>query len=84
MTEAEFNRILESVAGERAEIAEPTVDSRYTERIDGTTPNGGDYSIAYYYDDNKMPCEKARAKSVQIVEYTKDGSRINEIYCILE
>jgi len=84
MTEAEFDRILESVAGERADIPAPAVDSRYTERVDGSTPSGGDYSIAYYYDEDNIPCKKSKAKSVHIVEYTKDGGRVNEIHAVID
>ena len=56
------------------------VDPRYTERHEGATPLGGDYSIAYYYDAERNPCVKAKAKYVNIVVYDKDGRRINEVY----
>ncbi|MBO4849869.1 MAG: hypothetical protein J5529_03085 [Prevotella sp.] len=55
-------------------------DPRFTERREGTTPLGGDYSIAYFYDADHKPCEKAKAKFVNIVIYDKDGRRINEVY----
>ena len=55
-------------------------DPRFTERHEGTTPLGGDYSIAYYYDADHKPCEKAKAKFMNIVIYDKDGRRINEVY----
>jgi hypothetical protein len=63
--------------------AEPTevyADPRYTERHEGATPFGGDYSIAYYYDADNNPCEKDKAKYVNIVIYDKDGKRVNEVY----
>lgn len=50
------------------------------ERHDGPTPNGGAYSIAYFYDKNRTPCEKEKAKYINIVEYSKDGRRLNEVY----
>ncbi len=49
------------------------------EKLDNPTPNGGDYSIAYYYNDNG-PCEKDKATRMNIVEYKKGGIRINEHY----
>lgn len=51
-----------------------------TERIEGKTPSGGDYSIAYYYDAQRNPCSKHKAVFVNIVEYTKAGNRVNECY----
>ena len=50
-----------------------------TERVDEPTPNGGDYSIAYYYDEQNRPCKKAVASLVNIVEYKKDGECVNSI-----
>ena len=80
MTDEEWQKRLDEVAGERAEIVEQEPDPRYTERHEGATPLGGDYSIAYYYDADNNPCEKAKAKHVNIVIYDKDGRRINEVY----
>ena len=62
------------------ESSEEKADPRFTERHDGTTPLGGDYSIAYYYDADHKPCEKAKAKFMNIVIYDKHGRRINEVY----
>lgn len=55
-----------------------------TERVDGPTPNGGDYSIAYYYDEQNRPCKKAVAYLVNIVEYTKDGEYVNSTTAFLQ
>ena len=46
----------------------------------GTTPNGGVYSVSYFFDKNSKPCKKAEAKFVNVVEFSKDGNRINEAY----
>ena len=62
------------------EHSEEKTDPRYTERHDGATPIGGDYSIAYYYDAERNPCVKEKAKYVNIVIYDKDGKRVNEVY----
>ena len=80
MTKEEWEKRRLEVAGERAESVEPKPDPRFTERHEGTTPLGGDYSIAYYYDADHKPCEKAKAKFMNIVIYDKDGRRINEVY----
>ncbi len=51
-----------------------------SERIDKPTPNGGDYSIGYFYDKDRQPCDKTDAMYIDIVEYAKDGTRINETH----
>ncbi len=88
MTDKEYERILDEVAGEIAgEPAEDTtshIDPRFTETRTGPTPNGGDYSVAYYYDEEGNPCTKAEASAVNIIEYNKEGSRINECYGVLK
>lgn len=45
-----------------------TVD-KTQEKVNKKTPNGGDYSIAYYKDVDGNPTEKSKAVSVEIVEY---------------
>lgn len=83
MTDREFEKQLEEVAGERAASVAIEPDPRYTERADGPTINGGTYSIAYYYDLQGNPCRKEEAARVNIVEYTEKGERLNETYAIL-
>ncbi len=84
MTDKEFEHLINEVAGESAEKVEPKPDPRYTETIQGRTPNGGTYSTAYYYDKDGHPCPKENAKSVHIVEFSEDGERINENYGVFE
>lgn len=79
MTDKEFEKLLDEVAGERSDKA-PKRDNRFTEIHYGETINGGAYSVAYYYDKEGNPCRKAEAASVNIVEYSKSGERINENY----
>lgn len=52
----------------------------YSERHDGPTPCGGDYCIAYYFNEEGVPCPKEMAKRMRIVEYTSERERINEVY----
>lgn len=78
----EIRRRIEEFVGER--VDKPlTQDPRFTERHDGPTPSGGDYSIAYYYDKDGHPCEKKQAASVNIIEFSKEGIRLNETYGLL-
>ena len=42
---------------------------------DAPTPSGGDYSIAYYYDEDGIPCVKSKADFVNIVEYRLPTAR---------
>lgn len=41
-----------------------------TERIEGPTPNGGDYAIAYYQDENGELVDKDKASQVTIAEFS--------------
>lgn len=83
MTDEEFEALTREIAGEQVMIPEIAIDPRYMEKSDSPTPSGGDYSIAYYYDDDG-PCEKSKANRVNIVEYKKGGIRINETYALLD
>ena len=83
MTDEEFERLLDEDAGERAEEAVMTRDPRFTETHYGPTPSGGAYSVAYYYDEEGMPCRRETATSVNIIEYSEEGYRINETYALL-
>ncbi len=51
-----------------------------TERIDGPTPNGGDYSIASYFDKDGIPCNRNKAFKMIIEEFKKDGTSIHRTY----
>jgi hypothetical protein len=82
MTDEEFEALTKEIAGPQVDIPESEPYPRFTERSDNPTPSGGDYSIAYYYDDDG-PCEKSKANRVNIVEYKKGGIRINEHYGLL-
>jgi hypothetical protein len=54
------------------------------ERIDGPTPQGGAYSIAYYRDENGELIDKAVASRVEIVEYDSRGNMIWRTYGTLD
>lgn len=85
MTDAEFNTELQEFARtgkfkqapRQVGIPEST-DVAEVHR--GKTPNGGDYSVAYFYDADGNPCKRDAAKRINFVEYTKDGIRVNECY----
>ena len=83
MSDEEFEALTWEIAGERAKLPEVEFDPRYMERNDNPTPNGGDYSIAYYYDKDGEPCGKDKAHRVNIVEYKTGGIRVNEVYAML-
>ena len=55
-------------------------DSGFSERVDGETPYGGAYSIAYFYDEEHKPCRKSDAVYVHIHIYNDKDERINEVY----
>ena len=80
MTDEEFEDLTREIAGPCVEFHEPQCDPRYTERHDNPTPSGGDYSVAFYYDENHNPCTREEVWYINIVEYTAEGARINEHY----
>ena len=51
-----------------------------SERRDKPTPNGGDYSEIFYYDDDGNSVDKTVATKAVIREYKADGTVINEIF----
>lgn len=80
MTDEEFKALTRKIAGPRVEFYEPKYYPRYTERHDNPMPSGGDYSVAFYYDEDHIPCTREVAYYINIVEYTANGARINEHY----
>jgi hypothetical protein len=50
------------------------------ERIDGPTPNGGVYSIAYFSDDDGDPTSKQKATRMEIVEFDREGNQLFRTY----
>lgn len=48
-------------------------------RDDRPTPNGGDYSIIYYYDDSWNPCDESVAAWCSINELKSDGTLVGEL-----
>ena len=53
-------------------------------RINGKTPNGGDYSEAYYFDKNRNLVEPEKAADIMINEYKRDGTLIGTTYAKVE
>jgi len=45
----------------------------------GPTPNGGDYSEIYYFDDAGKPVDKEQATQCVIRECLNDGTLVGEI-----
>ncbi|MCQ2259033.1 MAG: hypothetical protein MJZ41_13750 [Bacteroidaceae bacterium] len=43
------------------------------EKIDSPTPNGGAYSIAYFYDADGNPCDKSHCTKIEIIEFSDSG-----------
>lgn len=48
--------------------------------MDGPTPNGGVYSIAYFSDEDGEPCSEDKAARIEIHECDKDGNSIFRTY----
>lgn len=60
------------------------MNNNYSKRINEPTPNGGVYSIAYFFDENRKPCIEDKAKFIDIIEYDKDDIPISRTYCICD
>jgi len=54
-----------------------------SERRDGPTPRGGDYSEILYFDDDGNSVDKELASRAIVKEYEKNGTVINEIFAII-
>jgi hypothetical protein len=49
-------------------------------RLEGPTPNGGVYAIAFCADEKMNPCPKDQAVNIEIHEYDKNGVCIQRTY----
>jgi len=54
------------------------------ERINETTPNGGDYSEVHYLDEKHNEVSEDAAKYCILRELKDDGTLINEIRVIMD
>jgi hypothetical protein len=52
------------------------------ERIEGPTPSGGAYALAYF-SAGGVPVDKAQADAVEVIEFTADGAEIARTYADL-
>ncbi len=62
----------------------PPEENEFCEIHWGNTPSGGDLSIGYFFDKDGNRCNRANAARINIIEYTKDGVRLNEHYSFFE
>jgi hypothetical protein len=49
-------------------------------RVEGPTPSGGAYAIAYFLDAERRPVSKSQAVFVEIHEYDEDDALIQTTY----
>ncbi len=50
------------------------------ERVEGPTPNGGEYAIAYFKGAEGQPVDKEDAVSVEITEFDAEGKSVFRTY----
>jgi hypothetical protein len=50
------------------------------ERINGETPKGGVYSIAYFQDAKGQPVAKENATAIEIIEFDENDRQIFRTY----
>lgn len=55
-----------------------------SKRVDGPTPNGGTYMIAYFRDSSGNACSEKDASKVEIVEFESDNNAIARTYGFCE
>jgi hypothetical protein len=73
---------LDPYAARHPRRIEITADNT-TQSIEGPTPNGGDYAIAFFFDERGNPTAKNKAKRVEIVEYNIQGVQIFRNYGLM-
>jgi len=61
-------------------INNQSIDNIISEKRDGPTPNGGDYSIIYYLDKDGNSTTKKKASSIEIIEFDDKGQEIFRTY----
>ncbi len=44
------------------------------ERIEGPTPSGGAYALAFFCEDNQLEAERMEATKVVVTEFDRDGA----------
>lgn len=59
-------------------------DQETQQRIDGATPNGGVYSVAYWQDKDGQPINKREAVKAEIVEYDSNDQSVFRTYADLK
>lgn len=58
----------------------PPEENDYMEIQWGTTPLGGDLSIAYFFDKNDQHCTRENMAYMDIVIYNEDGTYVNMVH----
>ena len=58
----------------------PPEENDYMEIQWGTTPLGGDLSIAYYYDKDNQHCTRENMAYMDIIIYNEDGTYVNMVH----
>ena len=56
------------------------MEKKLIRRIEGPTPNGGEYAEISFTDRKGKPCEEKDAYRFTINEYDKEGTVINSTY----
>lgn len=49
-------------------------------RVNEPTPNGGVYSIMYFFNEKRTPTNRKNAKFIEVVEYDEKDNEINRVY----
>ena len=60
------------------------MDDMSFERVEGPTPDGYAYSIAFFRDTNNRPVPKSRAVNIEIVEYDENDEAMKRTYGAIE
>jgi len=58
----------------------PPEENDYMEIQWGTTPLGGDLSIAYFFDKNDQHCTRENMAYMDIIIYNEDGTYVNMVH----
>lgn len=58
----------------------PPEENEFMEIHRGSTPLGGDLSIAYFFDRNDQHCTRENMAYMNILIYDNDGTFVNAVY----
>ena len=61
---------------------ENNVKENFYKKLDGPTPNGGKYTILYFYDRNGEKTTEKNAVNINAIEYDEEDNVLRTTYLV--